>query len=64
MDDRERIWKLLFGDKPMPKQTNDAVDKAFGMLSDLFEDISEEEFDEILREAKGKDIYVRTDEEE
>jgi hypothetical protein len=54
MDDRERIWKILFKDKPMPEQREGAVDEAFGMLNDTLGDISEEEFDEILRDCKGK----------
>lgn len=66
MDDRERIWKLLFGDKPMPEQTDNAVEECYGMLNDILGDISEEEFNNILREARGKGVYIydREDEEE
>lgn len=58
MDDRERIWKLLFKDKPMPEQREGAVDDAFGMLSDKYGEFTEEEFDELLREVKGKEVRV------
>lgn len=64
MDDRERIWKRFFKDKPMPEQTDNAVEECFGMLNDVLGDISEEEFNEILMEAKGKGVYVGADEEE
>lgn len=64
MSDRERIWKRLFGDKPMPEQREGAVDDAFGMLNDTLGDISAEEFEEILMEAKGKSGYAGLLEEE
>jgi len=65
MNDRERIWKLLFKDKPMPEQKEGAVDEMFGMLSDKYGKFTEEEFDELLREAKGKIVRsCVTDEEE
>lgn len=62
--DRERIWKLLFGDKPMPEQREGAVDDAFGMLNATLGDISEEEFNDILMEAKGKGPFIRKEEDE
>ena len=64
MSDRERIWKIMFKDKPMPEQTDDAVEECFGMLNDVLGDLSEEEFEEILMESRGKSGYVGTDEEE
>jgi len=64
MDDRKRIWKRLFKDKPIPEQTDDAVDKAFGMLNDVLGDISCEEFEEIMMEARGKSGYVGLCEEQ
>jgi hypothetical protein len=64
MDDRERVWKIMFKNKPMPEQTDGAVEECFGMLNDVLGDLSEEEFNEILMEVKGKSGYVGTNEEE
>jgi hypothetical protein len=64
MSDRERIWKIMFKGKPMPEQTDDAVEECFGMLNDVFGDCSEEEFEEILMEARGKSGYAGLLEEE
>lgn len=61
---RERIWKRLFKDKPMPEQTDNAVEECFGMLNDVLGDISEEEFEEIMMEARGKSGYAGLCEEE
>ena len=64
MDDRERIWKCLFGDKPMPEQREGAVDDAFGMLNDTLGDISEEEFNDLLMQIKGKGPFICNEEDE
>ena len=64
MGDQERIWKLLFGDKPMPEQREGAVDDAFGMFSDRFGELTEEEFAEVLREIKGKGFFSYKNKEE
>jgi len=53
---RERIWRRMFPNSPVPNQDENGVDECFGILSDLFSGDSEPglTLDEILREVKGK----------
>jgi len=55
-DTRGRIWRLLFGEVPMPRQEDGAVEKYFGSLDrevEVTRDI-QERFDQILRRARGR----------
>ncbi len=52
---RERVWKRMFPDTPVPNQDKNGVDACFGILTDIFGDEAElgETLDQILREVKG-----------
>ena len=51
---RKMIWEALFGTRQMPDQEDDAVDKYAGSLRKDYPNITDEDIEESLRDAKDK----------
>lgn len=51
---RKMLWRTIFGNDNLPKQEADAVDKYAGSLKKSLPDVSVEEIEEAIREAKEK----------
>ncbi|MBM3896425.1 MAG: hypothetical protein FJ360_01600 [Thaumarchaeota archaeon] len=50
-NDRQEIWKILFGDKPMPSTVEDAVESNFGILdNEIKENIAEPDFESLFKD--------------
>src|SRR3989344_3775676 len=54
---RLEVWKLLFGEKPMPTIEDNAVEKNFGILDQYFKKpIDEETFENIVKHSRRKTL--------
>ncbi len=54
-DDREQVWHLLFGNKPMPTIENNAVEHFCGILDrEIQGDVQESDLRRIFRRARSK----------
>lgn len=51
---RKMLWRTVFGNDALPNQEVDAVDKYAGSLKKSLPNVSTEEIEEAIREAKEK----------
>lgn len=54
VDTRRMLWLGVFGHDKVPQREHDAVDKYAGSLSKILPNISREEIEDAIREAKEK----------